>query len=103
MINYGFSNATLPPNHVFTHGESEFDQNVLTIGNNFRTKYEHLEAYNGGQFIMVKNQECDNNIKRRLIFEGTTLLLLTKLFKLIVFNYTCKLSNVQLALKEVNL
>ncbi len=54
MIDYGFSNATLPPNHVFAHGESEFDQNILTIGNNFRTKYEqHLEAYNGGQSVMV--------------------------------------------------
>ncbi len=50
MIDYGLSNATFePPNHVFTHGESEFDQNVLTFCNNFRTEYEqHFEAYNEG-------------------------------------------------------
>ncbi len=37
-------------NQLFiTNGEGEFDKDVLTIGNNFKTKYEQLfEAYNGG-------------------------------------------------------
>jgi len=49
-------------------GEGEFDQDVFTFGKNFRIKYEQLlEAYNGF------NQECDNNNKRRSIFQGTTL------------------------------
>ncbi len=35
-------------------GESEFDQNVFLLDNNFRTKYEQLfEVYNGGQCVMV--------------------------------------------------
>jgi len=47
-------------------GEGEFDQDIFILNNNFKTKYEQfLEVYNGG--------ECDNNIKRILIFEGTTL------------------------------
>jgi len=34
--------------------EGEFDQNVLALGNNFKTKYQQLlEAYNGGQCVMV--------------------------------------------------
>jgi hypothetical protein len=44
MIDYGLSNATCEPNHVFAYGESEFDQNVLIFHNNFRIEYEqHLE------------------------------------------------------------
>ncbi len=40
------------------NGEGEFDQNILTFGNNFRTKYEQLlEVYNGSQsaMILIKN------------------------------------------------
>ncbi len=55
MIDYGLSNAIFePPNHVFAYGENEFDQNVLTFHNNFRTEYEQqLKAHNGGQCVMV--------------------------------------------------
>jgi hypothetical protein len=48
-------------------GEGEFDQYIFALGNNFKTKYDQLPIYYG------INQECDNNIKRSLIFEGTTL------------------------------
>jgi hypothetical protein len=35
-------------------GEGEFDQDIFTFNNNFRTKYEQfLEVYNGGQCAMV--------------------------------------------------
>lgn len=35
-------------------GEGEFDQDVLTMGNNFKLVYEELlEAYNRGQCVMV--------------------------------------------------
>ncbi len=34
---------------MVTNGEKEFDQDVLTMGNNFRLEYEQLlEAYNRG-------------------------------------------------------
>jgi hypothetical protein len=37
-------------------GESEFDQDVLMMGNKFRMKYDQLfKVYNGGQCAMVKN------------------------------------------------
>jgi hypothetical protein len=38
--------------------ESEFDQDILVLGNNFRTKYEQLlEAYNGRHcgMVLIKN------------------------------------------------
>jgi hypothetical protein len=35
-------------------GEHEFDQNVLTLGNNFRIEYEQfLEVSNGDHYAMV--------------------------------------------------
>jgi hypothetical protein len=38
-------------------GEGEFDQYILTFGNNFRIKYEQLlEVYNGGHFFNGFNQ-----------------------------------------------
>jgi hypothetical protein len=34
--------------------ENGFNQDVLTLANNFRTKYDQLfEAYNGGQCVML--------------------------------------------------
>jgi hypothetical protein len=39
-------------------GENEFDQNVLTFDNNFKTKYEQLfKMYNGGhcEMVLIKN------------------------------------------------
>jgi hypothetical protein len=58
---------------LITNGKGEFDQDVV-FGNNFKTKYEQFfEVYNGGQCVMVLIKKCDNNIKRRLIFTGTTL------------------------------
>jgi hypothetical protein len=37
-----------------TDGQGKFDQNVLIFCNNFKIEYEQLlEAYNGGQCVMV--------------------------------------------------
>jgi hypothetical protein len=45
-------------------GEGEFDQNILTLGNNFRIKYEQLfEAYNGGHCAMVLINNVTTKIK----------------------------------------
>jgi hypothetical protein len=53
--------------------KSEFDQNILALDNNFKTKYGQLfEAYNEGQCAMVFDQQCDN-IQSRLIFEIITI------------------------------
>jgi hypothetical protein len=39
---------------LITNGEGEFDQDIFTLCNNFKTKYEQLfEAYNGGHCVMV--------------------------------------------------
>jgi hypothetical protein len=39
---------------MIINGEGEFDQDVLTMGNNFKLEYEQLlEAYNKGQCAMV--------------------------------------------------
>ncbi len=39
---------------MITDGESEFDQDILTFGNNFKTEYEQLlKTYNGGRCVMV--------------------------------------------------
>jgi hypothetical protein len=42
---------------LIVDGEGEFNQDILTLGNNFRTKYELLEAYNGGYcpMVLIKN------------------------------------------------
>jgi hypothetical protein len=42
---------------LITDGEGEFDQNIFVFGNNFKTKYELLKAYSGGQciIILIKN------------------------------------------------
>jgi len=39
---------------LIANGESEFNQYIFVIGNNFTLKYEQLlEAYNEGQCAMV--------------------------------------------------
>jgi hypothetical protein len=39
---------------LIVDGKGKFDQNVLLLGNNFKTKYGQLfETYNGGQCVMV--------------------------------------------------
>jgi hypothetical protein len=39
---------------LIVDGEGEFDQDIFTLNNNFRTKYEQFfQAYNGGQCVMV--------------------------------------------------
>jgi hypothetical protein len=38
---------------LISNGEGEFDQDIFVPGNNFRTEYELLEAYNGVQCVMV--------------------------------------------------
>jgi hypothetical protein len=45
------------------NGEGVFDQNILTFGNNFRTKYELLEAYNGSQCVMVLIKNVTTTLK----------------------------------------
>jgi hypothetical protein len=43
---------------LIVDGKCEFDQNVLTLGNNFKTKYEQLfKVYNGGHcgMVFIKN------------------------------------------------
>jgi hypothetical protein len=57
---------------LITDGEGEFDQYIIVFGNNFKTKYDQLVICYG------INQECEKNIKRRSVFEGTTLHLLNK-------------------------
>ncbi len=52
---------------LITDKKGEFDQYIIAFGNNFKINYDQLSIYYG------INQECDNNIKRRSIFEGTTL------------------------------
>jgi hypothetical protein len=44
---------------LIVDGENEFDQDVLTFDNNFKTKYEQLfKMYNGGHcaMVLIKNQ-----------------------------------------------
>jgi hypothetical protein len=39
---------------LIADGKGEFDQNIFTLGNNFKIKYvQFLEAYNGGHCAMV--------------------------------------------------
>jgi hypothetical protein len=39
---------------LITNGKGEFDQDVLVFSNHFKIKYDQsLEAYNGGQFVML--------------------------------------------------
>jgi hypothetical protein len=57
---------------LITNGEGEFDQYIITFGNNFKTKYDQVPIYYG------IDQECDKNIKRRSIFESTTLHIFNK-------------------------
>jgi hypothetical protein len=39
---------------LIANGKGEFDQDILTLGNNLLTKYEQfLEVYNGGHYGMV--------------------------------------------------
>jgi hypothetical protein len=46
------------------NGEGVFDQNILTFGNNFRTKYEQLlQAYNGSQCVMVLIKNVTTTLK----------------------------------------
>jgi len=43
---------------LIVNGKCEFDQNVLTIGNNYKTKYEQLlKAYNKSHcgMVLIKN------------------------------------------------
>jgi len=59
---------------LITNGKGEFDQNILAFGNNFKIEHEQF-------FLSVQwrplwngfNKKCDNNNKRRSIFESTTL------------------------------
>ncbi len=39
---------------MIEYGENEFDQNIITLSNNFTIKYEQLlRAYNEDQCVMV--------------------------------------------------
>jgi hypothetical protein len=59
---------------LITNGEGEFDQDIPTLSNNFRTKCDQLlEAYNGSQRIMVLIKNVTTTSKGDLISKGTTL------------------------------
>jgi hypothetical protein len=50
---------------LIVNGEGEFNQYILTLGNNFKTKYEQLfEAYSGGYFAMVLIKNVTTTTKK---------------------------------------
>jgi hypothetical protein len=56
---------------LIVNGKNEFDQDVFTLGNNFKTKYEQLfQAYNGGQCVLIENiattSKGDQYLRRKL-------------------------------------
>ncbi len=64
---------------MITHGQSEFDENVLVLGNNFRIKYEQvLEAYNGGQCAMVLIKNVTTTSKGNQYLRAHSYTILTK-------------------------
>jgi hypothetical protein len=60
-------------------GEGEFDQDVFTLGNNFRIKYEQLlEAYNGSHCTMVLIKNVTTIIKGNRYLRAQNYIILTK-------------------------
>ncbi len=93
---------------LIVDGESEFNQDVITFGNNFITKYDQLlEAYNGGQCVMllIKNVTIISKGDWYLKKQHYTILtkVVDKATRVCLFQSHNKLSNVQPALKEVSL
>jgi len=54
---------------LIVDGEGEFDQNVLTFGNNLKIKYEQfLKTYNGHQcdMVLIKNVATTSKVYQYL-------------------------------------
>jgi hypothetical protein len=54
---------------LIVDGEGEFDQNVLTFGNNLKIKYElFLKTYNGHQcdMVLIKNVATTSKVYQYL-------------------------------------
>ncbi len=93
---------------LIVNGEGECHQNVLALGNNFRTKYDQLlEAYNGGQCVMllIKNVATTSKGDRYLKAQHYTILtkVVNEAIQVRLFQLHGKLSNAQPALREVSL
>jgi tryptophan synthase beta subunit len=60
-------------------GENEFDQDVLTLDNNFRTKYEQLfKMYNGSHCAMVLIKNVTTTTKGDRYLRAQHNIILTK-------------------------
>jgi hypothetical protein len=62
---------------LIANGKGEFDQGILTLGNNFKIYYDQLlEAYNGGQCVMllIKNVTTTSKGDRYLRAQYYTIL-----------------------------
>ncbi len=88
-----------------TDGKDEFNQIIFILGNNFKTKYELLEAYNGGQCGMglIKNVTTSKG-DRYLKAKHYTILtkVVNKVTQAHLLQLHNKLSSVQHALKKEN-
>jgi hypothetical protein len=59
---------------MIINGEGEFDQDVLTMGSNFKLEYQQLlEPYNRRQCAMVLIKNMVANFQRRPISTSTTI------------------------------
>ncbi len=93
---------------MITNGKGEFDQDVLVFSNHFKIKYDQsLEAYNGGQFVMLLIKNVTTTSKGIWYIKAQHYTILTKVvYKTTwthIFKLHSKLSGAQLALKEVSL
>jgi hypothetical protein len=89
------------------NGEGEFDQDVLILGNNFRTKYEQLlEAYNVGQCVMVLIKNVTKFSKGNQYLKAQHYTILTKVvdetIRTRILQLHKKLSSAQFAFIKVN-
>jgi hypothetical protein len=89
------------------NGEGEFDQDVLALGNNFKTKYEQLlEAYNVGQCVMVLIKIVTKTSKGNQYLRAQHYIILTKFVdkttQARLLQLHNKLSSAQFAFKKVN-
>ncbi len=93
---------------LIVDGESEFNQDVITFCNNFKTKYDQLlEAYNGDQCVMLLIENVTTTSKRDQYLKEQHYTILTKVVdettQICFFQLRNKLSNAQPALKEISL
>jgi len=62
---------------LIVDGKAEFDQDVLALGNNFKTRYEQLiKAYNGSHcgMVLIKNVTTTTKGDRYLKAQHYTIL-----------------------------